>query len=512
MEGEPLLPRDAAEPRLRASTRIVLAGALVLGALTVALRPGNSVVVQNLLARPAPSAPSAGWPWRRTETPAPSPTPSWRQDDGSWPIPNPTAQESPHPVPAPTASSLMSSVLTASPTPLQTAPQQQALSPQPTVVEDTRWRMTNPPTAHALPTPSPTKAQYAWNWTYAPTGIMPPAPTPGLMMGGPGDDQATAAPTRLATPSETPTLRPSSEIPAYTRPAGGDGAGGFNASARGAGRLVSPLDDDGDGDASSSPVHIVYVIGDDIGWNDVGWQSTDFGPDSLPLGGATPTLDALATSGVILDRFYAMPQCTPSRTSLLSGVHPMHTGMYVTSINPATPFALPLHFRILPEYLKMANSATCAHGIGKWDVGHYHWRYLPVQRGFDSWYGYYNSFTSYLSHIGSFGLCTDGVDCFTDFNEDGRSLAHEAGKYSTRLFTEQAEKVISAHDAAAPLFLYFAPTNCHGNVVVPVQLMEEHSSTISGVPNHARRIYASCVMSLDGAVTRLEGALRDAGQ
>ena len=315
---------------------------------------------------------------------------------------------------------------------------------------------------------------------------------------------ATASPTRLATPSYTPTLRPSPvTADKYARPTRSPShpaSAGFNASAFGGGHLVASDD--------SSPVHIVYVLGDDIGYNDLGYQSSDFGPNSLPLGGVTPKLDELATSGIILDRFHAMPQCTPSRSSLLSGVHPMHTGMFVTSISPNTPFGLPLHFRLLPEYLKMANSATCTHGIGKWDIGHYHWRYLPVHRGFDSWYGYYSAFTSYLSHIGNYGLCTNGIDCFTDFNDNGRSLKHEAGKYSTRLFAEQAEKIIEEHDPAAPLFLYFAPTNCHANVAVPVELMEEHSSTISGVPEHARRIYASCMMSLDGAVQRIEANLK----
>ena len=513
MEREPLLPRTA-EPRLRASTRVVLIGSVLLVALTLAVPGGKSVVAQNFLTRPAPSA---GWPW--TETPAPSPTPSSHQDDDVRPVPKPTASTTSDswPVPKPTTQmASQTSPQTALPTAPQTAPQTPTSSPTgaqppetysptpvPTVIFDKTWRQTNPPTIHPLPTPSPTKPPYTWNWTYAPTSdATPPAPTGMAQQTAP---PTSASPTRLSTPSYTPTLRPSPvTVDKYARPTRSPSqpaTAGFNASAFGGGQLISP-------DGGSSPVHIVYVLGDDIGSNDLGYQSSDFGPNSLPLGGATPKLDELATSGIILDRFYAMPQCTPSRSSLLSGVHPMHTGLYISSVSPTSPFALPLHFRLLPEYLKMANSATCTHGIGKWDIGHYHWRYLPVHRGFDSWYGYYNSFTSYLSHIGNYGQCTNGVDCFTDLNDNGRSLKHEAGKYSTRLFAEQAEKIIEEHDPAAPLFLYFAPTNCHANVAVPVELMEEHSSTISGVPEHARRIYASCMMSLDGAVQRIEANLK----
>ena len=73
-------------------------------------------------------------------------------------------------------------------------------------------------------------------------------------------------------------------------------------------------------------MHIVYVLADDIGWNDVGYQSTDLGAANLTNGGAPPTIDRLATTGVILDHFYTMSQCTPSRASLLSGRWPHRAG------------------------------------------------------------------------------------------------------------------------------------------------------------------------------------------
>ena len=64
--------------------------------------------------------------------------------------------------------------------------------------------------------------------------------------------------------------------------------------------------------------NIVLLVLDDIGWADVGYHGSDF---------TTPTLDSLAKSGVELDRMYVMPQCSPTRSAIMTGRHAWHTGL-----------------------------------------------------------------------------------------------------------------------------------------------------------------------------------------
>lgn len=66
----------------------------------------------------------------------------------------------------------------------------------------------------------------------------------------------------------------------------------------------------------------------------------------------TPNLDALALSGVVLNKYYVNPICTPSRSALMTGKYPIHTGMQHGVLYGMERRGLPLTEKILPEYLK----------------------------------------------------------------------------------------------------------------------------------------------------------------
>lgn len=58
------------------------------------------------------------------------------------------------------------------------------------------------------------------------------------------------------------------------------------------------------------PPHIIFVMVDDQGYNDVGYHGSDI---------HTPVLDQLAAEGVKLENYYVQPICSPSRSQLMTG-------------------------------------------------------------------------------------------------------------------------------------------------------------------------------------------------
>ena len=108
------------------------------------------------------------------------------------------------------------------------------------------------------------------------------------------------------------------------------------------------------------PPHILLVIGDDIGWGDVGFHRPS--PSSEV---ATPTIDALVRAGIELGRHYVHRMCTPSRTALQTGRLPIH--VITTLADPCdVSGAFPRNMTGLAAKLRSAGYAT--HHVGKWSV------------------------------------------------------------------------------------------------------------------------------------------------
>ena len=68
----------------------------------------------------------------------------------------------------------------------------------------------------------------------------------------------------------------------------------------------------GVGTEPANQPHIVFILLDDAGWAEVGYNDP-----RVP----TPIMDRLARQGVKLGNYYVQPLCTPSRTQLLTGRH-----------------------------------------------------------------------------------------------------------------------------------------------------------------------------------------------
>ncbi len=77
--------------------------------------------------------------------------------------------------------------------------------------------------------------------------------------------------------------------------------------------------------AEQSPPNIVFFLIDDLGRTDVGFM----GQKEIK----TPNIDQLAKQGAILDAHYVQPVCSPTRSALMTGRYPIHTGVY-TVVRP----------------------------------------------------------------------------------------------------------------------------------------------------------------------------------
>ena len=80
----------------------------------------------------------------------------------------------------------------------------------------------------------------------------------------------------------------------------------------------------------------------------------------------TPTLTALANEGVLLMNYYVMPVCTPTRSAIHTGRHPIHTGMQGGALLGQQKLGLPLGIVTLPEQLKELGYGCYA--AGKWHL------------------------------------------------------------------------------------------------------------------------------------------------
>jgi len=207
------------------------------------------------------------------------------------------------------------------------------------------------------------------------------------------------------------------------------------------------------------PPNIVLIVSDDQGYRDLGC----FGSKEAK----TPRLDRLAKQGVIGTSFYvSWPACTPSRGSLLTGRYPQRNGLYDMirndraddghrygkaeyAVSPERLLGMDTREIMIARVLKRRGYATGV--FGKWDGGQLK-RFLPLQRGFDSFYGFVNTGIDYFTHE------RYGVPSMV---RDNTPTTEDKGMYCTDLFRREALKFIDRY-RDRPFFLYVPFNAPHG--------------------------------------------------
>ncbi len=147
--------------------------------------------------------------------------------------------------------------------------------------------------------------------------------------------------------------------------------------------------------AAEQKKNILFILADDLGWSD----TTLYGNTRYYK---TPNLERLAKRGMLFTCAYsASPLCSPTRSSILTGLHPARTGVTTPNchlpqvvlkatpglkaapgskaVEPVPVTRLNTTYTTLAETLKAAGYAT-GH-FGKWHLGPE--PYSPLQQGFD---------------------------------------------------------------------------------------------------------------------------------
>jgi len=134
----------------------------------------------------------------------------------------------------------------------------------------------------------------------------------------------------------------------------------------------------GTASAQQAKPNIMFILGDNIGYGDIGV----YGGGEL-RGSPTPRIDQLALEGLRLTQFLVEPSCTPSRAALMTGRYSIRSGLSLVAV-AGTRFSLPADEITMAEMLHDAGYATAI--FGKWHLGAQIYS-QPQNQGFDEFYG-----------------------------------------------------------------------------------------------------------------------------
>lgn len=270
--------------------------------------------------------------------------------------------------------------------------------------------------------------------------------------------------------------------------------------------------------------NVILIVSDDQGYPDLGCIGTK------PV--LTPNLDKLAAEGVRGTNYYVTwSACTPSRSSILTGRFPQRNGLYDMVRNDLVNYGYlypPAEYAVSPEMtlgldpkeitigdmLKKAGYVTGC--VGKWDMGQAK-RFLPLQRGFDFFYGHGNNGIDYYTHE------RYGVPSL--FRGNVRT-EEDKGQYITDVFRRESLYFINEQMGQKPFFLYlafnaphsassFAPEVEEGKkkAGVGVQAPEKYVAMYRDkVKDEKLARYYGAVTCMDEAIGAVMDAVEKAGQ
>jgi len=252
--------------------------------------------------------------------------------------------------------------------------------------------------------------------------------------------------------------------------------------------------------------NVVLIMADDLGWRDIGCFGSTFHQ--------TPHLDRLAARGVRFTQAYAAnPVCSPTRSSVLTGLYPARTGITAPAChlpqvvlekglakgNRRQPVLvaesvtrLKTNYTTLPEVLRGAGYRT-GH-FGKWHLGKE--PYSPLQHGFEvdfpKWPG--------AGPAGSY--VAPWAAAFPVKGESGEHVEDRTAAEAVKFIREHKDE---------PLFLNYWPWGVHAPYDAKDELVAKYRGRVDPQNPQRNPVYAAMVESLDDGAGRVVAALEESG-
>lgn len=233
----------------------------------------------------------------------------------------------------------------------------------------------------------------------------------------------------------------------------------------------------------NKPLNVVLINLDDAGNGDFSCKGA--------IGYETPHIDRLAAEGLSMTNFYAcQPISGASRAGLMTGCYPNRIG-FAYAPNPNAPIGIHENEETIAELLKAKGYATAI--FGKWHLGDAV-KFLPLQHGFDEYYGLPYSNDMWPNHP---------QYKFPDlpFIEGNEILEYNTDQSQlTTAYTEHTVDFIKRSvEGNKPFFVYLAHSMPH----VPLAVSDKFKG------KSKQGLYGDVMMELDWSVGQVMQTLKD---
>ncbi|MEQ8655017.1 MAG: arylsulfatase [Kiloniellales bacterium] len=259
--------------------------------------------------------------------------------------------------------------------------------------------------------------------------------------------------------------------------------------------------------------NIVFFLADNTGWGDWGVYGGQV---------ETPNIDHLAAEGMRFTNYNVEVQCTPSRSAIMTGRHPVRSGTYNVLPPPSGgPAGMTPWEYTIAELLSDAGYATALYG--KWHLGNIQGR-LPNDQGFDEWWGIPNSweesgYTTYPLYTAMVEEIFKKRHITEVLNTPPHVLEGKKGEDSTivmeldmdvrpiidgeYLIPKTIDYIKQQVAANEPFFVYLGYSEMHPPIVCNPEFVGK-STKHSGM-------YADCIAEMDHRVGQVMAAVKEAG-